>query len=254
MKSLIGLLFVLTLPLFGIAQHTKTVRTNNQWIHNYAQFRVSERINVEADAGFRTRDWFQNINMYIVRAGVTYNVHPRWKVGVGFAHAGTFIDNELYKMEYRPHQEVISDHTFSGVEITNRLRIEERVQRVLFNDSVVPFSARIRFKFQVAAPIVSLSKAHPERKLFLILADEFLLNAGNTVKYNVLDQNRMIVGPSFRISEHTEIALLYSYQFGTTTKSNVFKQDHVAWLTLNHKFDFRKKDKEDPASIRDLGE
>jgi hypothetical protein len=253
MKSFIGFLFVLLIPSVGIAQHTKTIRSNQQWIQHYAQFRVSERFNVVADGGFRTRNWFQNSNQYIVRAGATYNVHPRWMLGVGFAHSGTFIDSELYQLEYRPHQEVISQHEFSNVEITNRLRIEERIQRVLFNDSLVPFSARIRFKFQVAAPVVSLSKKHPESKLFIILADEFLLNAGNTLKYNILDQNRMIIGPSFRISKRVDVALLYSYQFGTTTKSNVFKQDHVMWLTINHRFDFRKN-KEEPSSIRTLGD
>jgi len=139
------------------------------------------------------------------------------------------------------------------VEITNRLRIEQRFQTVLPNDSTVPFVARVRFKFQIAAPVVSLSKNHPERKLFIILADEFLLNAGKAIEdFNILDQNRMIIGPSFRISDHLDIALLYSYQFGTTVKSNVFTQDHVVWLTLNHTIDFRKKDKEDPSSIRSL--
>ncbi|MCF8460552.1 MAG: DUF2490 domain-containing protein [Flavobacteriales bacterium] len=254
MKSFIGLLFILSLPLFGLAQHTKTVRNNQQWVQNYVSLRVSERIHVLTDASFRTRDWFQHPASYLVRAGVTYNVHPRWKLGVGFAHTGTFVDSDIYKLEYRPYQDVISQHVFSNVEITNRLRIEERIQRVLFNDSLVPFSARIRLRFQVAAPVFSLSKTHPERKLFIILADEFLLNAGNTIKYNILDQNRMMIGPSFRVSDHLDIALLYSYQFGTTTKPNVFKQDHVLWLTLSHKFDLRKKDKEDPSSIRTLGE
>jgi hypothetical protein len=155
--------------------------------------------------------------------------------------------------EYRPHQEVISNHVFSGVEITNRLRIEERIQRVLFNDSLVPFVARIRLKFQVAAPVFSLSKSHPERKLFIILADEFLLNAGNTVKYNILDQNRMMIGPSFRVSDHLDIALLYSYQFGTTTKPNVFKQDHVLWLTLSHKFDLKEEGQGRPLIHKDVG-
>jgi|GEM_PF-2910835 len=254
MKSFIAFLFILTIPLVGMAQHTKTVRNNGQWIHNYAQFRVSERINVVADAGFRTRSWFQNVNMYIVRAGVTYNVHPSWKLGVGFAHSGTFIDNALYKMEYRPHQELISQHEFSGVEITNRLRIEEQIQRVLFNDSLVPFVARVRLKFQAAAPVLGLSKNHPERQLYIVLGNEFILNAGNTVKkYNVLNQNRMTVGPSFRVTEYLDITLLYMYLFGTTVKQNVLTQDHVMWLSFNYKVDFRKN-KGKAASIRNLGE
>jgi hypothetical protein len=251
MKFILGLSLWLLLPFLGMAQHTQTVRNNHQWIHSYAEFRVSERFNVLADAGFRVSNLFRDPNLYIVRVGGTFNVHPKWKVGLGFAHSGLFADSDLYQLEYRPHQEVISEHVFSDVEITNRLRIEERVQRVLFNDSLVPFVARVRFKFHVAAPIVSLSKNHPERKLFLILADEFLLNAVKDIKYNILDQNRMIVGLSFRISNHLDVALLYSYQFGTTTKPNVFTQDHVVWLSVNHKFDFRK-DKEKNLSSRTL--
>lgn len=244
---------MLLLPFLGMAQHTKTNRNNHQWLQNYVQFRVSERFNVVADAGFRVKNAFQEPNMYIVRAGGTYNFHPRWKVGVGFAHTGVFRDSELYRLEYRPHQEIISNHVFADVEISNRLRIEERFQTVLPNDSTVPFVARVRFKFQVAAPVVSLSKNNPDSKLYIILADEFLLNAGKTIEeFNILDQNRMIVGPSFRISNHLDIALLYSYQFGSTTKSNVFNQDHVVWLTLNHKFDFRKRDKVDSDSTRSL--
>ena len=252
MRFIIGLSIVILLPLLGMAQHTQTTRNNHQWIHNYAQFRVSERFSVNADAGFRVSNLFRDPNQYIVRAGGTFNFHPKWKVGLGFAHRGIFEDSDLYKLEYRPHQEVISEHAFANVEITNRLRIEERFQRVLPNDLTVPFVARVRFKFQVAAPIVALSKVHPERQLFLILADEFLLNAGKNVEEkNILDQNRMIVGPSFRISKHLDIALLYSYQFGTTVKPNVFTQDHVIWLTVNHKFDFRK-DKEKKPSSRTL--
>lgn len=254
MKRILGSLLVLLLPFVGMAQRTQTIRNNHQWLQDYATFRVSERFNVVADAGFRMRNAFQEPAMYIVRAGGTFNLHPRWKVGVGFAHSGTFLpDSGLYKLEYRPYQEVISEHIFADVEITNRLRIEERFQHVIPNDSTVPFVARIRFKFQVAAPVVSLSKNHPERKLYIILADEFLLNAAKGIKYNILDQNRMMVGPSFRVSDHLDIALLYSYQFGTTTRSNVFTQDHVIWLTLNHTFDFTK-DKEKLPSSRTLGE
>ena len=127
MRFLLGLLFISFIPFFGIAQRTKTIRADHQWLHNYAQFRVSERVNVLADAGFRVRNAFQEPTLYIVRVGGTYNVHPKWKVGVGFAHSGRFTDSKLSVLEYRPHQEVISEHIFSGVEITNRLRIEERV-------------------------------------------------------------------------------------------------------------------------------
>ena len=255
MKLFTGFLLLLLIPFLGMAQRTKTIRGNQQWIHKYATLKVSERFNVVADGGFRLRDAFTEPSLYIVRAGGTFNVHPRWKIGAGFAHSGTFLpDSGLYKLEYRPYQEVISEHTFADVELTNRLRIEQRFQHVLPNDSTVPFVARVRFKFQVAAPVVSLSKKHPERKLFIILADEFLLNAGKGIKYNILDKNRMMIGSSFRISKHLDIALLYSYQFGTTTKPNVFTQDHVLWLTIKHKFDFRRNKEEKLPSSRTLEE
>ena len=253
MKSILTAAFLLILPFAGIAQHTQTNRGNQQWLQHYASFGITERVHVGVDGGFRTSNWFQNPAAYIVRAGVQYNVHPRWRVGAGFAHSGTFVDNELYRLEYRPHQEVVANHEFSNVELTNRLRIEERVQRVLFNDSLVPFLARVRFKFQVMAPVLALSKAHPERQLFIVLADEFLLNAGKILKHNILDQNRMMVGPAFRVSEKLDIALLYNYIFGTTVKPNVFTQEHVLWLTFSHRFSFWKE-KETPSSIRSLGE
>lgn len=251
MKIFLGLLFVLVIPFVGMAQHTKTIRGNGQWIQNYVTFRVSERLNVVADGGFRVSDAFKEPDMYIVRAGGTFNFHPRWKIGVGYAHSGKFMpDSGLYKLEHRPYQEVISEHVFANVELTNRLRIEERFQHVLPNDSTVPFRARVRFKFQVAAPITNLSAKHPERKLFVVLADEFLLNAGKGIKYNILDRNRMMLGPLFRVSEHLDIALLYSYLFGTTTKPNIFTQDHVFWLTLKHTFDFRKNKKNAAGSLQ----
>lgn len=239
-RLLSGLIIALFFPFLAQAQFTKIARSNQQWMQYNGQFTVVPKFRVQFDAGFRTKNWFQEPNTYLIRIAANYEFIEHWRIGVGFAHFGALSDTAFNQIEYRPHIDFMFDNMLRSAKFENRLRIEDRIIKDRITDEKLPNVVRFRYRFQLSAPIISFSKTHPERKLLFLLGDEILLNAGKDVKYNVFGQNRFTVGPGFQINEGLVIGIQYGYFWGTTNAEASYRQDNILWLTIRHNVDFTK--------------
>jgi hypothetical protein len=89
-------------------------------------------------------------------------------------------------------------------------------------------------------PIVQ-SQHFPSRKLSLVVSDEIFLNAGHNIVYNVLDRNRVLIGPAWQMSKALAFGISY-IQFAPKDSPATYDSDDIIWVTLRHNLNpVRKK-------------
>lgn len=211
---------------------TKTInRSNQQWLQYYGQLQLPKKWVLSFDGGFRWKDGDKLL--YIGRAGLGYQLKERLRLSAGFATQGTFQNDKLNTIEYRPYQELFHLLFDKKVLIQQRLRVEERFFYHLVTDSH-DFNFRYRYQITSSIPIVSLSQSRRGRRLALLISEEVFFNSGPKIVYNSFDRNRIVVGPSIHFSESISLAISYMYQFSKLNAPGSYTSDHVAWLTVRH--------------------
>jgi hypothetical protein len=226
------------------AQEKEVVHANQQWIQYYPQLRISEHWSLLADVGFRWQDGFDSRTQYIIRAGASRNMGSGISLGAGIAHLGSYGNENLERVEFRPYQDLGLKHAYPFFELTHRLRVEERFFNPVSNgriESPNTFNMRFRYALTATIPIVRLSEKSSDRLLLLLLGDELFINAGRGVVTNIFDQNRILIIPTLQWHQHFSIGLAWSNQYASTQIPSSYRHTNVYWLQLRHQIDLRKK-------------
>lgn len=232
MKFLIPIILLFSCQSFG-----QIKKTNQQWVHYYSQLNISKKWSELTDAGFRWQNKFQNKSLYLVRSAIAYETNPSLRLAVGFAHLGFFSSDSLYKLEFRPYQEITFKKSFNSIKSEQRFRVEERIFDGFRSANNSPYNSfNFRFRYQIALnfPVKKLTFKSPNRSISLTVSNEIFLNAGNK-NLSFFDQHRVVLGPTFQINEKLIISMLYNMQFASSSQTKVYLLSSVAWLTIRHK-------------------
>lgn len=241
MKTICLILLITITNLIGQPNQKNITYSNQQWIQDYIEAKLSTNWIWLADAGFRWKDAFNQRSQYLARTGLGYNLHSNIQMAAGAAVFGFYSNDTFSKFEFRPYQELIIRQNFEPVNIQHRFRSEERFFWKVEHGGVTgksSFNFRFRYRFLITVPLLKLSILNSDKILMLNLGDEIYINAGDEIVFNVFDQNRVLIGPIFQFSENLKFSLLYNFQFGTSNGAGEYKHDDVLWLGINHKFDW----------------
>ena len=83
-------------------------------------------------------------------------------------------------------------------------------------------------------PLNFLISCNPDKKLFLNLGDEILLNAARNNYHNTFDQNRVLSGLSWTFNDALQATFTYSHQYSSTSVSKNYKLDSIYWFGFVH--------------------
>ena len=130
------------------------------WINYSGKFRISNKLELIAESALRSMD--HSVNKLAQRfflAGLSWDVKDFIKLSTGYEYASILPANSKIKVtqsEYRPWQQVQFANNFSSFKITQRLRLEERFRKVLFNDSTLAPSNSFNFRYRKWGKLFSL--------------------------------------------------------------------------------------------------
>ncbi len=241
MKKLFYILFfLLLLPSFSLAQTKNVNKGNQQWVQYYFQGKINEEWSWLTDAGFRWKDWWDNPTQYFVRTGIGYHLHPDVRVLAGAAYIRLHTGDDWQRNEWRVYQELTLKQGYEKVQLQHRFRSEQRWVRHLATGAS-SFNWRLRYRFTVTAPIVTLSPQYPDRKLLISVGDEVLVNAGKEIVHNLLDQNRFLIGGVLQWQKNLAFTLTYHHNFKERNVVNSYDRTGILWLGIKHKLNFTKK-------------
>lgn len=227
------LVFVLViLGLIGFSQEsTKQIKNINQvWAGYYNSITVNEKWSVNSDFQFRTKDWFDHNSQALVRTGLVRKINEKINVTFGLAHFRFYLSEVATRGEWRPWQEIALTEKFEKLKVSHRLRVEQRFNQKYKNDewgNDYTFNWRFRYKLDLQFPLVSKNN----KALYFTLGNEILINAGEVIKYNYFDQNRLSIGFNIELNKNFTIQPQFIYIW--QQESNGITLDKISVVRLN---------------------
>ncbi|MEM7513453.1 MAG: DUF2490 domain-containing protein [Bacteroidota bacterium] len=221
------------------AQQRQVSYNNLQWFQYYQSIQLSPNWSIRSDGGFRWQEGFKEKSQFLIRSNLRYDLTSDINISVGMALFGAFLADTLSRREFRTQQQLGYIHQVGKLSLSHRLRIEQR-QFFPLNESLSnSLVHRFRYRVMLSWPLLSLSNKDPDKLLSLILGDEVLFHAGKDIVYNTFSQNRVLVGPSFQLSESLSISLLYNHMWTVVNEPNTYHQSAILWVGVRHSI-FRK--------------
>ncbi|MEO8854241.1 MAG: DUF2490 domain-containing protein, partial [Ginsengibacter sp.] len=187
-----------------------------------------------------TREWAQHWSQMLVRSGLSYKVNEHFSVTGGFA----FFKNAQYdhknlflKNEYRPWQELFYQVKLKKINLTQRLRTEQRFQQQVVNDQLTKkyqYIFRLRYRCEAQFPLKS-------NKMAFLVANEIMVNPGYTNKTLFLDQNRSFAGLNIKLKENTALQFQYVKIFQWHSNTRILENQDILRLNLFQQLSYRKQ-------------
>ncbi|GAB3647934.1 DUF2490 domain-containing protein [Echinicola sediminis] len=231
------LLFFTGTFLSAKAQTKEVAHDNQQWLQYYNSLLLSDKWSISSDAGIRFKNHFDHFSTYIVRTAINYHLDNSTEIGLGFAHLGSYIDQERQLVEFRPFQEFNTTQTTHSIGLSHRFRVEERFFKSTDQAPVETeaFNFRFRYRFMVKIPLLSFSSDKTAKNLSFNAGDEIFINAGKEISHNIFDQNRILLGPVLEFNENISASFTYQHQFSSGSSPSQYRQTDVFWLSIKHK-------------------
>jgi hypothetical protein len=219
----------------GQAPGRQVEKAEEAWFQYYNTLNLSYKVSLKSDIGVREAFLMENLKQFLVRSGAYFQIHPQATVGLGAAY---FLseDKGVMRPELRPFQEIELKGTRLGrLDFTHRFRLEERFFRSVIREGIssgTNFNYRARYRVLLLIPLNQ--KEMQDRTFFLSFFDEVMLNFGNQIVSNVLNNNRLGAGLGYQVNEQLRVVPTYIFQIGQKASGNTFTHTHILWLTLNH--------------------
>lgn len=226
----------------SFAQKT-VIHNDQQWIQYYNQFRISPKWTLFSDASLRRIHHFSNWSQFTLRAGIGYPVSSTVQGVTGFATFMFYAENRLARVEFRPYQDLNISSTQGRLTVQHRFRTEARYFREVSDSRMTEESAfnwRFRYRVYCTVALWYFSRSSPDRCLLLNFGDEVFINAGRQIRYNVLDNNRLLVGPALQLNQKVNLFLTYNFQFGQRNGPALYEHSDVLWAGMIHRLKSRR--------------
>ena len=188
------IILVMVVSSHGFAQPPNRVHTENLngWLMYFGNHKISEKWGIHAEVQLRRHDIFNDPQQLLIRGGFEYYFDNgnRFTLGYGFIETfpyGEFAVADNFP-EHRIWQQFLTSQSFNKFRLLHRYRLEQRFIGSPATSSMDGgrYENRFRYMLKVTYPLTETWK----RNLFLAVYDEFFLNFGKEVGYNLFDQVR----------------------------------------------------------------
>lgn len=227
------------IPFASKSQH-KTEHTNMVWVGYYNTVSINKKWSLLSDAQIRTREWAQHWSQMLVRSGLSYKVNEHVSITGGFAFFknAQYANKDLFlKNEYRPWQEFYYRLKLKKINLTQRLRTEERFQQQVINGQLTKnyqYIFRLRYRCEALFPLKS-------NKMAFLVANEIMVNPGYINKALFFDQNRTFAGLNVKLKENTALQFQYVKIFQRHSNTRIIENQDVLRVNLFQQLSYRKQ-------------
>ena len=221
----------------GFAQGNKPtiIKDNMLWLGYYSTINLNPKWSVNSDLQLRTRNEIKNYSQVLIRTDVSRRLSEKITATIGLAHFRFFITNTRTRGEWRPWQEFKLQDELGKVKVTHRLRIEERYNEVVENNTNTGkylFNFRFRYKLDIR---FRLNKEKENAKnLVGIIGNEIMVNAGKVIRYNYFDQNRTYAGLNLELNKSISFQIQYMHFWQQLSNGYQLNSTNVLRFNIYH--------------------
>ncbi|OEK02931.1 hypothetical protein BFP97_15980 [Roseivirga sp. 4D4] len=207
------------------------------WYQYKGDVDLGNRFSVVLDFQHRRQDFVNYSSQQVLRPGLAYTLKSDVKFTLGTAVFWHNIngENPVYRPEVRPYTFAEWKQPLGKIQVTHRFRFELRYNRKTAGSEVLSgynFNYRAGHKLGLAIPIQS----EKIDDLKLEVYDEVLINFGERITRNYLDQNRIYAGIKGRLTAKSTFKLGYMYIFVPSGSSIDFVTQHILVLGIGHRW------------------
>ena len=220
-----------------MAQNAAPIITKDNvvWVGYFSMIKFNDRWSLNSDTQFRTRNEIKNNSQALIRTGLSYKINNKIDVTLGLAHFRFFITNDKTRGEWRPWQEVKILDQIGKVKLSHRFRVEQRFNELVKNMDAVndyQFNFRFRYRFDLRFPIIK--EKENGNNLYGILGNELMINAGNIIKYNYFDQDRLYAGINYEINKKIALQLQYMHLWQQSPDGLNLNSSNIVRFNIYH--------------------
>jgi hypothetical protein len=231
-------LFLLTI-LCSLSQvaFANIKQQNPGWLFIMNNTKNKKKWGTHLDVQLRSSDQFSQLRNFMFRPGLTYFINDKSDVTLGYLLNQTFTDligaKDNTLTEHRIWQQYIYKHKISTVNVSHRLRLEQRFMEQNAGQDL--FAQRFRYFFRMILPLEK-GKQNFDKGPFAALQNELFFNVQNKVKLNghVFDQNRAYLAAGYRFSKKMDLEAGYLNQAVKGLSQN--SMNHAVQLALYTRF------------------
>lgn len=211
------------------------VKDNMLWLGYYNSIILNSKWSINSDIQFRTKEELKHYSQALIRTDVSYKPTERITISLGLAHFRYFITDEKTRGEWRPWQELKLTDKIGNCKLTHRLRVEQRFNETVKNSEATndyQFNFRFRYRLDLRYPLTK--EKETGNNLFVLVGNEVMVNAGNTISYNYFDQDRLYAGFNYEINKKLSLQLQYMHIWQQTSNGLTLNSNEVLRFNIYH--------------------
>ncbi len=233
------LLFLLLIAFAAKSQRT-VQHYGLLWVNYQNNIELNKKWSLMNDVQFRTKDFVGQFVLFAVRSGASYILNEKYSVGAGvtwfgsmqYAPSGNFVRNE-----WRPWQDVSLLVKHNQLDITQRLRLEERfLQMLMGSKKTTQYETVMRLRYKI-----DLQKYLKNKKWSLKAGNEVMVNPAYLNSSRFFDQNRTFIGVGFQKNKVLQLQLQYMKIFQWRSSSEILEDQNVVRINFYHQLSLKSK-------------
>jgi hypothetical protein len=246
----------LFISFLGTAQKNVT-ETNLQWFQYTNALKLSEKYTLFSDINLRKTNNFSDWSQITFRSGLGYPIIDNLAGISGIAYFTFLRQDKFIRTEYRLYQDLNSIQEIGKFFISHRLRMEARYFNNLDeNQFATPnnFNFRFRYRLSCLIPIYKIPNSINNQEFLLNLSNEIFVNFGKQIVYNMFDNNRFLVGATFRQNKNLSYTLSYMNQFGQRGQAGSYENSNILNIIIAHRISLKKSKGQIPLQPKEVEE
>ena len=229
-------LVLITTLLLGMntVSSARSVDDFEQWSMVTLDAHLKPKIRLYLEVQPRIGDHLSNMDRLLLRGALGYQLTKHASVWQGYAWTPSFENintqennfTDKYRPESRIYQQLLLEHEWRKLKITNRTRLEER-----FVANSGGTAVRARHMLKLSYPITKSGKWS------VVGYDELFVNANDTPNgpKSGFDQNRLFLGLNRKLSPYASIEFGYMNNPGNVFNNTTNRVNHILMVVLNFK-------------------
>lgn len=217
-----------------------TDRNNIAWPQLFLFTPINKKWGVHAEYQWRRTNGLNDGQQGLFRTALQYRLNEQASVQLGYAWVETYVHGDFPIAangrfpEHRIYQQLLLVQSFNKLRLTHRFRTEQR-----FLGKIKPgterdiedwvYLNRFRYLFRAQQQLL----AQKQTRMYVAVADELFIGAGEQIGLNVFDQNRLMLLAGINTGKNVQVEAGYLQQVlqqGAAVNNKAVFQKNNGWL------------------------
>ena len=243
---LLGLILLSSTICYAQKLEKTISNSTGLWLGSYTKYRVTDKWFYYGEYHYRRRnDFIKNMAQIYLRFGATYRPNKNMELTSGIVtpiywapdQEAPNIDKRV--MQYRFWEQMLFVQYFERLKLYHQIRTEQRWKRDYEKES--PFTLTHRFRYKISTYIPLNDHHIIPGTLFASLYNEIFIQAGKSITYNHLEDNRLFLGAGYVLNENMQVQVGYMLTYRHKGSPYDYEFRHIPRVSFYHSMDFSRE-------------